>query len=330
MVKIRRVNYFDRFKLKEMISFIDSDNNNLIKLDQFSFFNILHNLLPLKFKFLPESYIFEENKKNIGFISVCTTPGNPSKLVINKLFFKENCFSAAKELIGFIVKKYGQKGISNFVVTIDEGNCELLSLFIDGCGFRQCSSEQYWKMNSIKFKKTDNSSFRIFRNSDAQSVAMLFNDSVITHFKYSVSRTKNEYFEPLLKGLIKDYKFKYVIEDGNFKTIKTYFSLTTSDNLNYILDVTTSCWYECSWDDIFNFAIIQISKRKKDFNLFIKLKKYTTTAESLENYLIEKKFTPLQTKFMLVKDFYKIIKDEQPTQNVDLFSEINKNPVFKS
>lgn len=330
MVRIRKTNYFDRFKLKKMISFLSSDAiNHYTKVFMNFPFNTIHDLLPLGLKFLSESYVIEENKDIIGMVTVSPTAGNPFKLSISRLFLEHDYFNAGKQLIEFVISKYGAKGATSFITRIDDSYDELLHLFTEGCGFRQCSSEQLWKMNSIRFSKNDNSFFRPFKNSDAQAVTMLFNDSIITHFKHSISRTKNEYLESVFKGLSNDYKFKYVIEDENLKTVKAYFSLTTCDNLNYILDVTTSPWYDCSWDDILNFTINQISKRQRDFYLFVKVKKYTTTAENFENYLIEKDFKCVQNQLVLVKDFYKLIKETQPLHRVVLFNEINEKPVFK-
>lgn len=330
MVRIRKTNYFDRFKLKKMISFLSSDAiNHYTKVFMNFPFNTIHDLLPLNIKFLSESYVIEENKDIIGMVTVSPTAGNPFKLSISRLFLEHDYFNAGKQLIEFVISKYGAKGASTFIAKIDDSYDELLHLFTDGCGFRQCSSEQLWKMDSIRFSKTDNSFFRPFKNSDAQAVAMLFNDSVITHFKHSISRTKNEYLEPIFKGLNDDCKFKYVIEDENLKTVKAYFSLTTGDNLNYILDVTTSPWYDCSCDDILSFTINQISKRQKDFYLFVKVKKYTTTAENFEKYLVEKDFKCVQNQLVLVKDFYKLVKETQPIHRVVLFNEINEKPVFK-
>lgn len=330
MVRIRKTNYFDRFKLKKMISFLSSDAiNHYTKVFMNFPFNTIHDLLPLSLKFLSESYVIEENKEIIGMVTVSPTTGNPFKLSISRLFLEHDYFNAGKQLIEFVISKYGAKGASSFIAKIDDSYDELLHLFTEGCGFRQCSSEQLWKMNSIRFSKSDNSFFRPFKNSDAKAVTMLFNDSIITHFKHSVSRTKNEYLEPIFKGLKNDYKFKYVIEDENLKTVKAYFSLTTGDNLNYILDVTTSPWYNYSWDDILDFTINQISKRQRDFCLFVKVKKYTTTAESFEKYLFEKDFKCVQNQLVLVKDFYKLVKETQPLHRVVLFNEINEKPVFK-
>jgi len=124
-------------------------------------------------------------------------------------------------------------------------------------------------------------------------------------------------------------KFKFVIEDENLKTLKAYFSINTNDNLNYILDVTTSAWYDCSWEDILHFTINQISNRQKEFFLFVKVKKYTTTSEGFEQYLVEKGFKCIQNQLILVKDFYKLIKEPEQTHRIVLFNDISEKPVFK-
>lgn len=330
MVRIRKANYCDKFKLKKVISFLSSDAVNQYIKGFINFpFGLIHEFLPLKFKFLTESYVIEENKEIIGMVTVSPTQGNPFKLDISRLFLEHNYFNAGKQLIDFVISKYGAKGATNFKATIDDSYDDLLHLFVDGCGFRQCSSEQLWKLESIRIEKNNTTFIRPFKNSDAQAVAMIFNDSIITHFKHSISRTKDEYLEPFFYGLKNSYKFKYVIEDENLKTVKAYFSLVTNDNLNYILDVTASPWYECDWEDILNFTINEISRRKKDFYLFVKVKKYTTTADSFEKYLSERGFKCVQNQLVLVKDFYRLIKEADPIKRVVLFNEINEKPVFK-
>lgn len=330
MVRIRKTNYFDKFKLKKMISFLSSDIiNHYTKVFTNFPINIIHYLLPLKMKFLPESFVIEDNKDIIGMVTVSPTPGNPFRLGISRLYLEHDYYNAGKQLIEFVISKYGAKGANSFIATIDDSFDELLHLFVDGCGFRQCSCEQLWKMEEIRFTKTDDTFFRPFKNSDAQSVAMMFNDSVIQHFKYSISKTKNEYSESFFKGINDEYTFKYVIEDKELKTVKSYFSLSTNDNQNYILDVTSSPWYDCSWEDILKFTVNQITRRRKDFSLFVKIKKYTTTAESFEKYLMEKGFKCVQNQLILVKDFYKIVKEPEHAQRIVLFNEINEKPVFK-
>ena len=330
MIKIRKANYFDKFQLKKMISFLSSDAINYYnKIFSNVPFIYFHYLLPLKLKFLPESYVIAENKDILGMITISPTAGNPFRLNINRLLLEHDYFNTGKQLIDFVISKYGAKGASSFLSIIDDSYNELMHLFVDGCGFRHCSSEQLWKFDEIRFSSENNTFFRPFKNSDAQAVAMLFNDSVITHFKYSISRTKDEYIEPFFKGLNDNYVLKYVIEDEILKTVKAYFSITTTDNQNYILNITSSLWYECEWEDILNFAVNQISKRNKNFSLFVRLKKYTATSENLEKYLIDNGAKCVQNQAVLVKDFYKIIKEQKPAQKIVLFNEINEKPVFK-
>lgn len=314
-----------------MISFLSSDAiNDYTKVFMNFPFNIIHDLLPLRLKFLPESLVLVENKEIIGAITVSPSYGNHYKLNISRLFLEQNYFNAGKQLIEFVIAKYGAKGAGNFTATIDESHAELLQLFIEGCGFRQCSSEQLWKMDTMRFSNSENTFFRPFKNSDAQAVAMIFNDSINTHFKHSLSKTKDEYKDSLFQGLNNNYNLKYVIEDNNLKTVQAYFSLSTSDNFNYILDITDSNWYEIPLDDIFEFAVNQITKRKKDFCLFVKLKKYRIKAEDFEKYLVDKGFNCVQNHLILVKDFYKLIKEPELTRKILLFNEMGEKPVFKN
>ena len=329
MAKIRKANFFDKSKLKKMISFLGADAiNQYTKGVIISPLNVINDLVPLRFKFLSESYVIEEDKELLGMVTVLPVKGNPFRLVISRLFLNQDYFNTGKQLLDYIIAKYGAKGVTTFVAAIDDSYNEVLNLFVNGCGFRQCSSEQLWKMENIRVSQTDNTFFRPFKNSDAQSVAMLFNDSIITHFKCSISRNKQEYLDSFFRGL-SDYKFRYIVEDKNLKTVKAYFSITTADDINYILDITTSPWYELSLEDILDFTVRQVSKRNKDFCLFVKLKKYTTTAETIENFLLKKEAKCIQNQLILTKDFYKIIKEPQLESKIVFFNDVNEKPVFK-
>ena len=54
---------------------------------------------------------------------------------------------------------------------------------------------------------------------------MLFNDSLITHFKPSLLKTKNEYSDRFFAGLSDSTEFKYVLEDVNLHTLTAFFSI---------------------------------------------------------------------------------------------------------
>ncbi len=96
---------------------------------------ILNAILPLSMKFKPESFILTESHEILGLITVARTPGNPYKINITRLIFKENLYEIGKQLVHFITQKFQEKGANTFTVTIDECHDELLNLFINGCGF---------------------------------------------------------------------------------------------------------------------------------------------------------------------------------------------------
>ena len=140
MAVIRRLNCFDAPKIKKMISYLGSDDGSKYsRALNVEAFIMLHAILPLKYKFLPESFILLENKEILGLITVVPTGGNPYKINITRLIFKQNLYDAGKQLVEFVIARYGAKGATSFAVTVDQSHDELINLFMQGCGFRQCS-----------------------------------------------------------------------------------------------------------------------------------------------------------------------------------------------
>lgn len=304
-MQIRRLTYFDYPKLKKLVSYLCDGNDKFAKSILDAPVSILNSLLPLSIKFKPESFIFVENNEILGLITTAKTPGNPYKINITRLIFKENLYEIGQKLIDFTVQKFGGLGATSFSVTIDECHTELFNLFINCCGFRQCGSETLWKIEKPIPQKTD-TPWRYAQNSDAQEIANLYNSELINIYKPSLSRDKKEFQETLFQGFNEGYKNRYVIDDNN--NILSYFSIATNDNLNYILDVTVNSGYDLDYDKIINIMLCEIAGKKRAFFPIIKHKKYTKDSETFENYLISKKYTPIQTKQILVKDFYEPIK----------------------
>jgi len=330
MAKIRKLLPFDTKKIKNMISFLGNDEaEKFMRRVLDTSCDLFHYWLPLEMKFKTESYVLVENGELLGMISVKPTYGNPYKLNITRLMFKKDYLAAGKQLVEFILARYGAKGVQTFIVSIDDSHDELLNLFNNGCGFRNCSCEQLWRVNLQDIQ--DNISqpnFRLFKNTDAQAAAMLYNDTVITHFKPSMLKTKNEYFDTPFKGLKDGLKWNYVQEDRNLHTLAAYFSIQSLDFTNYIIDITSSIGISLDYDSILNFAQNEIKKRVKNYTIFVKTKQYTEDTKMLEEYLNNKQFSCVQTQNILVKDFYKLIKQPSESNEIVLFAETTK-PVFK-
>ena len=322
MTRIRKLFCFDYPKIKKMISYLGSDENDqFLKAIMEEPAGILNNILPLQYKFKPESYILLEGEDILGMLTAAPTDGNPYKINITRLIFKQDYYNVGKQLIEFIIAKYGAKGAHSFTVYIDKSHDELCNLFINGCGFRQCSYENLWKLENFVAANKDLAKFRHLQNSDAKAVAKLYNNELNNLYKPSMERIPQEFREPLFAGNKSYYKNRYVLENGN--NLIAYLSITTVDNINFIIDISTNKGYQIDYDTLINFALAEISRRKSHFSAFLKHRQYAQNADNLEEYLHQRNLNCIQTQCVLVKDFYRPIKDTENTLKVFLFGENN-------
>lgn len=327
MTIIRRLSILDASKIKKMIAFLGEDEaEKFIKKLMENSCSIFHQFLPLKFKVLPESYVLEVDKTLHGVITVKPTRGNPYKLSITRLLFEQDYYEVGKQLIDYIITKYGAKGAETFLVSIDDSHDELLKLFTTGCGFRQCSCELLYKIpkKAHRINRTESIIFRPFKNADAEKICDMYNSSVINHFRPSLLKNKEEFKEEIFYGLSSSYELKYVMEDISAKIPLAYFSITTYDNINYTVSVDVQDGYNVDYSLIFGFINRELRRRKRDFNLFVKVLKYIKDNERLEEYLKRKDGTCISTQLVLVKDFYKLVKEPSKNLGIVLFNDSNQ------
>lgn len=322
MTRIRKLYCFDYPKIKKMISYLGSDEE-----DRFAKFLmdepacILNTLLPLRYKFKPESYILLEGDEILGLITVVPTLGNPYKINITRLVFKQDFYNVGRQLIEFVIARYGAKGAHCFNVLVDKCHDELLGLFIEGCGFRQCSYENLWKLDNFTPQTDIKANFRPCTNYDAKAITRLYNSELNTLYRPSMERIPQEYLDPVFAGLSNFYKNRYVLEEIEYQRIIAYLSITTIDNLNFIIDVSINDGYQFDYDEIINFALGEIKRRKSNFTAFLKHRQYAKTADKLEEYMHSRYLNCIQTQSVLVKDFYKPIKQTENALQVFLFGE---------
>ncbi len=309
MSRIRKLYYFDKKNMQEMISFLNN-RDAYISHVMFNPFLPLHHMLPLKLKFLPESYVLKDNKEIKGLITVAPSKSPVKRMEILRLFFEENCYEDACELIQYAVSKYKALGTISFIVRIDDSLPDLLRVFVSKCGFSQLSYERLWKITVPQTLEFNKNNFREFRNSDASTVSTLYNESLLPHFRPLLSSDTKDFKEAAFRGLSYFSEYKYVIEDKKSKNITGYISIKTSDNENYILDIIQSSWVELDINQIINFGIKQIQKRQKVFKVFVKTKKYTQSGEKYEQLFMEHRFECVQNQIVLTNSSAKIIKEQ--------------------
>lgn len=297
-----------------MISFLNnSATDTYINQIMFNPLLPIHHFLPLSLKFLPESFVLKNEKEIKGLITVAPTKCHFKKMEIQKLFFEENSYQEAAELVQYVVSKYKAMGAPSILVKVDDYLPELLTMFVSKCGFNQISYEKLWRITEFPQTNFDKREYRSFRNSDAQAVASLYNDSLLPHFRPLLSKETGEFKENLFKGLSYYNEYKYVIEDKSTKTIVGCITIQTLDNENYIIDLTQAGWINIDIDAVLSYATYQIKKRKKKFGLFIKTKRYTNMGKKYEEQFKQNKFKCVQNQIVLTNSSARILKENVKT-----------------
>ena len=109
--------------------------------------------------------------------------------------------------------------------------------------------------------------------------------------------------------------FKYALFDENYKYLKSFIEIKTLDNTNYFIDTIVPPQYFDLYPQILSFAVKKIIKRNKKFHLYIKNRKYLQGGELLEKFFKDNRFELLQNNAILVRDFFKPIKENNNIYN---------------
>ncbi len=320
MAKIKKICYGDIFQIKKLISVICNDN--VMSYKRLFFLSVpatyIQNFLyNVHFRKLPETYVISDNNNNLkGVISVKAQNGNPYKWQIKRLFLDKNSYDEGKQLVDYIIAKFGARGADTFYVCFDDTQTELTELFVKSCGFRMCSSEGMWHVSNINFVKEEINErvFKPFKNEDAQKAADIFNETLIPLYKYSLQKKKEEFYTNFIQGFNCELDFEYIIEDAS-NNIKGFLEIKTTDNKNYFLDTIVPPQYFDFYPEILSFAVKKIIQRNKNFKLYVKNRKYFQTGDTAEDFFRQNRFELLQNNVVLVRDFFKQIKQENRNYN---------------
>ena len=335
MAKIRYLNWFDILSLKKLVSHLTDENFLNYGYELISHpLAIINYAMPLSLKFFPDSFVAVQDGNLKGMISTKLRENNPLKCRITKLLLDENAYETGKQLIDYTVSRYGAKGIETVEVLINSNEKDMIELFSKACGFRYCLDYKTYKLktdNHIKnLSDTKNFIFRPFKPSDANEVAQLYNQNIITYYKFPLSKNKNEFKDRIFHGLSKNSAFKYILEDKYLKQIRGYLQIETDNNKNYLIEITLLQSYENYFDEAIQFAVSQISRRTNNFQLYFKNNCFHVNAKEFEDILKNNEAELIQTDMIFVKDFFKQIKsDESLIQPAIIYNEINGKPVFK-
>ena len=325
MAKIRQFNIFQYSKVSKMLYTIAPDEKislwaTLSGLPS----DLVQNFLSLRFKKSPESYIAVGPEGEVkAFITLEKTAGNIRKWFIKRLFLTKNSFDEGSQLIDFVITKYGALGADTFVVLTDENDDTSTGIFSKMCGFRLCSRQVICKLNN--FDKSDGyeqQNFIKYKNSYAKAAAELYNESLETHFRFSLEKEPAE-FSADTKSI------KYVLKSDNGQ-IFTFCRARKMGENDYLTDFSISKGYEDRLGQIISGFYSLITTKFKARNIYLLNRYYTCNAKEIEKVTVNNS-EKIQTKMLLVKDFYKPVRDSENIVNpAVIFKEITGKPAFYS
>ena len=328
MAQIRQFNILHFQKVNKMLAEISSDEKlSLISSLEGILTDFVQHFLPLSLRKSPESFIaVGERNQAKAFITIEAAKGNRRKWFVKRLFLTENSFDEGKQLIDFVIARYGALGADTFCVLLDENDEISAGLFAKMCGFRQCSREVVWKMNDFEDGVDFADKFEKLKILDAKETTQLCNDAILPHFRYSLEKETTEYAQNILQ--FKNQNF--VLKDEKNK-IWAYIEVQKVNTNDKIIDITISEAYQDNYLSVLKSIVKYLKKQKNCGNIFILNKNYMTSGKNFEEILQNNGFERVQTKMMLVKDFYKTIDAKETIVNpAVIFNEITGKPAFLS
>lgn len=292
----------------------------------------VHHFLPLRMKFLCESYVAYEKGKILGLISLEKDEKNPKRLKITRVFLEQNSFDIGKLLVQYVVSRYCAMGAVSFQVVVENSKSDLLSLFIDGCGFRKNADEYLYKIENTDLPNTaeiNYEGFNFYKNIRVSEVCRLYNTSINSYQRHSFARVKKQFEPDFASGISDKTSFSYVLEDEQKGRVYGYFNISTYNNADYVLDFVLDGAFEIYFQDALMFIANSLSKRTKKWNLYVKIKTYFSNYKVFKEYMELKGYKPVKSSSILTKDYLKEIKENSLLKSAKIvFNDIT--PAFKT
>lgn len=335
MAKIRQFNIFYYNKVCKMLSYISSDEKVSLRATIIGALpDIFQNFLPLFLRNKRESFIAINDESVKAFISLEAASGNSRKWFIKKLFLDRNSFEEGKQLIDFVVAKYGALGADTFCVLVDEADETSAGLFSKQCGFRLCSREIIYETDDYKFLDTnddliDKNLFEIFKNSNSKEAAEFYKEALFPHFRFSLEKDFQEFKNSPFNFYFKSSVKKLFLKENNH--IYAFIEIQNCLNNDKIIDLIVAKSHEYDYFRILKSIIYYIKQLNSDSKIYVLCRNYIMSAKVYESFLKENNFKQSQAKFLFVKDFYKPVDNTEVIVNPSLiFKEISGNPAFLS
>jgi len=339
MAKIRKLTLLDIKKLQKLVDLVDNEMpSNVLTEHNFTPFplDVLHDLLPVDRKFLQESYVAVEDNEILGLIGIIADGHEKSRWKINRLILNTNAYDVGKQLVDYVVNKYGGAGIETFLTVIDDRHEEAISLFKNACMFRSCAQIQVWSIDNLS-DLVDNQEITDFvpqKPYHSQKLYELYQQALFPQFRPSLTKSPKDFEISLVMklqmSLKKESIDRFVLNNPDKKSIEGYFTIYTADNKDFWFDVVLSLGYTEYYETILKFVVKFVTDKNPSAKLNVYARKYFQNSSKLVDLLEKNNFKWSRSYQVLVKDYWKPakLKADEKKSPIIIFPDIT-SPAFK-
>ncbi len=316
MATIKNLAFIPKNKIKAMVLHSKIDAGYL---DGFSSpLDIVHSMLPFKFKFMKETYLTTDENRIYALLSLEKDDSNAKRLNITQLLVDQTCIKYAELLIKHILKQFLTQGAESFVAIVNETENEKLKLLSDSCKFRIQANEYMFKIKKSDFPYHKDSSYEFIRfskNYEVSKIAKLYNSLLKSHqmpvFKISEECLRDAIFVGIRNNIV----FKYILENTSNNKIFGYFTISTNNNSDFFLDTVLLDSYEAFLVDILKFTKSEISKRSTNWTLYLRVRDCFINCDAILDIMKNYDFLWFSKSKIMVKDLFKTAKVDNSIYN---------------
>ncbi len=320
MAKIIPLRFGDLKKIEEMIEYVNPAlsstfiHNETLIYDPFS---ILNKFLPIDLKFKQECYVAVQDKQLLGFLSLIPDGNKKTRWKINRLILDLKSADTGKQLIDYVVNKYGGAGVEAFLTTIDNNQPQAISLFHNECSFRRCSYINIWEYQNLAEENflQDKNAFRNIQQNDAKKLYQLDEESLFPQHRFFFTKTINDFNFGIHNNLVDSFSTKktsrFALDNPVKDSIECFISLQSKEDNVFFADITLSLAYQDYYEEALSFIIKHVRSINKNAKLFISIRDYYQSAKKMTNTLVEHDFKHHSTFQVLVKDYWKIAENPE-------------------
>lgn len=308
MATVKNLALFSKDKIKGLTPLVDFECNTG---SMPPVVDILHSFLPLGLKFLKESYAIADAGRVLGFITLDKDDFNSKRLIISQLFLEKNSLEYGEELINFVTNKFLSLGAKSFLTVVNEDSPGAVKLLTEVSKFRILGYEYHFVLrpSDFSFEKGFPYEFIKFaKNQQASKIADLCNSLIYSNLLPSVEINEKCFFDHIFVGLRNRVTFRYVLENSENKKIFGYFTISTPNNKDFVLEAMLAPSFEAYFSDVLKFAKAEISKRTSGWTLHVKIKSCYMNYRALLGVMQNYDFKPQGKSKILTKDLYKALK----------------------